>query len=292
MINQMFHDDLEAFTDAIEKEELELANIFANRYASDAYLLKSDSHSILGALLKELILNLLEYKSRNQFSQDNIASAMQPVLEIDIDGMKEIDDIIPVFKKFFIYFKDHQALSITDIEQEAYIENDEISILYLDILLDYLRDRKDIVGQQWNIVSKGILNELNRIVKLYGFNTKVFLGWINLRMFDRVIDYQYFISQFDIPEDHQKYRDISCEDLCNKIILVKEFEEDRKDQLVTQLTILSELTMLWRNYFLLYMDIPKPGPSIQRREIRLPDDARKKIGDILTKALEKEVDQK
>lgn len=279
----IFH-DISAARKAFEENDFELMNILGNRIMSDALFGDERKLALPGFFLKYMALVYLSAKPRLSTS---LFSETKHIGREYIDSLSEFSENskeAELWESFHKFNNDIRSYAVTDIEREAYEEDPEIAHAALKWLVEYLNAKKEVLINRNNVLFKGILNEAERIFKVYGFRLTDTYFLSLLIALDRYFD--YFRIQYRKPTgevDEQKVKEIIFPYI-EKLAQLMSSEREIKPETVG--SILWDLIKGWREFFIQYMEFPR-GTVEQR--IELPEESKKKLSEAIGKALEKEV---
>ncbi len=156
-------------------------------------------------------------------------------------------------------------------------------------LIEHLKTNKNLLSEEYNGLLVGILNELVRIMALYGFSKNDLLFYTLLISFAR-----YYMIFFDVElklENDQEKIQEKIDPYINEIISISSENTDlneRSNKLIGDMLYQSSFYVM--NY---YMGIKKSKKEKKEDKMSsLPKKSREKIGKIIEEAIEKEIKTK
>jgi hypothetical protein len=176
----------------------------------------------------------------------------------------------------------------SDFEKEAYPSDDpEFSHAAFVWLLNYLKQRKTVLLDPRNLLFKGVINEMDRIFKVHGgFQSEIYAISM-LKALDRYYDYfrRAHSPKGTIDENKAKSMIFPYVDEITSIV------SSRRVNMSKMMGVLWELVSGWRKFFIEYMELGRPGIAVEKA-VELPEEAKRKLTESVTKALEGEVKAK
>jgi hypothetical protein len=279
----MILQDIKAAIRAFELEDFELMNIFGNRIMSNALFGDDGKLALPGFFLKHVAIIYMRLKTYLPSSKFSDAKKVgEEYLATLLDFSKEsIEERL--WENFHKFNNSIRKYVIGDIEAEVYEENPKITHNAFKWLIKYLNDKKDVLLRPNNLFLKGILNEMDRLSKVYGCELMDTYAISLLTALDRYFDYfpiAYGTLTGEVDKD--KVRSMVFPYIEKIVELFS--SENVKPEAVD--SILWELIRGWREFFIHYMELPHRAPE---KPIELPEEYRKKLAEQIAKALEKEV---
>jgi len=278
-------EDIRAAIRAFELDDFELMNIFGNRIMSDALFSDSAKLALPGFFLKHVAIVYLRLKARLSGSKFSEAKRVgreyiNTLSNLSEESIKE-EKLWQDFHNFINGIRKH---TIMDIEREVYEENPKLTHSIFRWLIKYLNDKKEVLLQPNNVFFKGILNEMDRLSKVYGCELADTYAFSLLVALDRYFD--YFQIAYRTPTG-----DVNTEKVKEKVFpyiekIAEIFSSEENIEPGSITNILWELIKGWREFYIHYMELPR---RVIEKPIELPEEYRKKLAEAIGKALEKEV---
>jgi hypothetical protein len=275
--------DIKAAIKAFELDDFEWMNIFGNRIMSDALFGDDGKLALPGFFLKHVAITYMRLKASLSSSKFSEAKEVgkKYLATLSRFSMESAED--ELWENFHKFNNDIRKYIITDIEREVYKEDPRIVHNIFKWLIKYLDDKKDVLFHPNNLFLKGILNEMDRLSKVYGCDLKDTYAISLLIALDRYFDYfQIAYRTLTGEVDKDKVRSMVFPYIRKIVELFS--SENVEAQAVDN--ILWELIRGWREFFIHYMEWPRRAPE---RTIELPEEYRKKLAEYIAKALEKEL---
>lgn len=283
LLFKVISQDISAARKAFEEDDFVLMNILGNRIMSDALFGDERKLALPGFFLKHVALFYLSAKPRIATS---LFSETKHIGREYIDSLSEFSENskeAALWESFHKFNNDIRGYAVTDIERAAYKEDPEITHAVLKWLVEYLNAKKELLINRNSALFKGILNEAERIFKVYGCRLTDTYFLSLLIALDRYFD--YFQIQYGRPTgevDEQQVKEIIFPYI-EKVAKLMSSEPEIKPETVG--SILWDLIKGWREFFMQYMELPR---GVVEQRIELPEESKKKLSEAIGKALEKE----
>lgn len=288
-LSQVIRSDIEASINAFEDNDFENMNIFANRSMANAIFGEDKKLILPGFLMKELagIFGTLEARGKEQtaFSTAktigaNYVSSLSKLLREK--GFEENE----LWQKFHEVSLELRKFLMSTVEERTYKEDPEFTRYAFEWLVKYLEKKKETLFNPKNLLLKGILNDMDRIFRVYG-GVLLDTHTISLvRALDRYYDYcRKAYSQSDGTLDKDGIAK-TVFPFIDRIAGLSSSPSESQASIVNE--TLWELVKRWREFFLDYLELPRPRVEVERG-IEIPEEAKRKITESVTKTLEKEV---
>ena len=162
----------------------------------------------------------------------------------------------------------------------------ELKILdkFLEIADIFLKKNTEILFDKNNLLLKGILNEMNRIFRVYSGELSEIVLMSLVKALDRYYEYvrkiyerpNNLIDEERVKQDVLPYID-QIEKVCRSKLKLSEAD-----------SILWNLVRGWREFFIQRMELLTPTVRFERG-VEMPKELKKKLSESVTKALEKEI---
>jgi len=283
---QVVREDIKAATKAFEENDFDNMNIFANRAMANAIMGPTPKYVLHGFFLKDVsmiyrILNLRKieaFETAKAHGRDYIKSL--PTYR-DFDERKAWED-------FYRFNNKIRKFMMDKYEENTYNENLRFSDDALQWMMQYLLNNDQTLLNPNNRLLRGLLNEIARIFRVHGGSLRMDIAASLIEALDRCYDYinVYKESKSNRFEEKVKEEIIPYLKRIANVVLTPKSDEEIDISAVD--TILWELVKKWREFFIQYMELPRAEIPVERA-VRIPEEAKKKISESLTKALESEV---
>ncbi len=279
--------DIRAAVRAFVLDDFELLNVFGNRVMSDALFGDDSKLALSGFFVKHVALVFLGIKPRLTPARFSEAKRVGKDYLDNLSASSETVGDAALWDEFHEFNRSVRKYIVTDIESEVYEENPEITRAALSWLIRYLGDKKDVLLEPHNLFLKGILNEADRISKVFGCGLADTYTISLITALDRYYDFVQVRCRTTMGDiDTDKAREMVFP-YVEKITQLVCSEAEIKPEGVT--SVLWELIRGWREFFIHYMELPR---RTQERVIELPEESRRKLAEVVGKALEREVKPK
>jgi len=286
---QVARSDIEASINAFKENDFENMNIFANRSMADSIFGEDKRLVLPGFFMKELatVFGLLEVRGKEQtaFSTAktigvNYVSFLSRLLREK--GFEESE----LWQKFHEVNLELRKFVMSTVEGQTYKEDPEFTRYAFEWLVNYLKKKKETLFNPRNLLLKGILNEMDRIFRVYG---GVLLDTYTLSLVRALDRYYDYCRKAYIGSDGTLDKDTIAKTIfpyIERIHGLSSAPPETQASMVNE--TLWELVKGWREFFIEYMELPRPRVEIERG-VELPEEAKRKITESVTKTLEKEV---
>jgi len=281
-------EDVKAAAMAFESEDFDNMNIFANRIMANAiFSTENNNLFLVGFFLKDIAFVYGSLKVSKQPTAFSTAKSLGStyVQKLSKDISKTSSDENKLWQEFYDFCNDLRKFQMNEFEEKTYTENHEFTRHSFKWLVEYLEKKKETLFEPNNKILKGTLNEMERIFRVHGGELGDLFVLSLIRALDRYYDYFHFAHK--TPEGHVNKEKVKDEVFpyihhIHQLILTSQLQASKVD------TVLSNITKCWREFFIDYMELPRPTIAIEKG-IRIPEETKEKLTKTLTKALEKEI---
>lgn len=287
---QVVRSDIEASVKAFKENDFENMNIFANRSMANAILGEDKKLILPGFFMKELAAVFGTLEARRGREQPAFSTAKT----MGVDYVNLLSKLLSKkdFEESELWHNFHELnvklrkFVMITFEEQTYQEDTRFTRHAFEWLINYLEKKKQTLLNPRNLLLKGILNEMDRIFRAHGGMLLDTCALSLIRALDRYYDYcRIAYGKTDGTLD---------EDRITSIIFpyIERIRNLFSSPTETQASIVSEtlwgLVKGWREFFIEYMELPRPKIEIERG-VELPEEAKRKIAESVTKTLEKEI---
>ncbi len=282
---EAYKQDFKAAQLALEAEDFELMNIFANRMMANASIFKDSKFALPGFFLKDIALALLPLKERRSptplVTAKNVTeSYVKELFENTKEGKFSLKHL---WESYLDFYNRVRVTLLNEQEKESYIkEMPNFTHIAYQRLLEFLDANKELLHHKRCRLLAGIINEMDRISRAHGIELADLLIRSLIVSLNRC--YEYVSTTSDSQEEFTKRVKEEILHYIPRILQVTEIIEKSVEEANS---LLWELIDQWREYFMKYMEIPRPILVKEREE--LPEEVRKRLIEGVAKALEKEV---
>jgi hypothetical protein len=279
--------DFVAFRKATENNNFVDANMFSNRLIADACFINHKEFAILGAILKEVVQHVGKGGKELKDHKRILFSEFEKEIENPEMDLKQI------WETYFKFYNTSLPHLIIESERTTYKPNVEFSKAITTWGKSFLIENRDVLTGERNLVLAGIESELRRVYKVSGLNSKQLILITIITFLDRYYRYVLF-SSVDSEDlfDPDKLKDKMSPFIDKLIEVFESIEEKEIGDVVDQgSSFLFDICLAWREMFVRYMEIQPLISQDKRKRIELPDEAKLKIKEIMSQALQKQVEE-
>ena len=285
---EMYTKNMKVATLSFKMEDFQLMNVIGNRIMSDCLFGDNENFALFGFFVKQMALNYLNLKPRiaqsdflgaKLIGEDYLGILLSTSLDVNIDMAKPWAD----YHEFNIKIQQYSASDIDKSIREIYGDNPNITENVRYWLIDFLVKDREMLYDSKNNFLKGLIDEFQRVGLTYNYtiiDTAVFSCLIAL---DRY--YEYFVFQYAAENgvlDTEKVKTT----FFPYIDKVKQFSSSKELDYGEVTHLLWHLTKSWRESFIHYSELPY---KTVQKPVELSKEAKKKLSEAISKALQKEV---
>lgn len=285
MTDRALQQDLKAIVLALEEDDFENTNIFANRLMSDASILNDHKHMLIGFFLKDVALEMMELTAMKPATALATAKAHATMFVSSMKQHANKENFAEgeIWDEYVVLMDKLRKYHLTQHEQKAYADDKEFTHKIAAWLLQYLRRAQNLLLENKSQLLKGMLNELGRTYRVFGAEKPDIIFLSLLTALDRVCDYVRFAYQS--PDGSIKSESAKSEILpyLERILDAMQAESVNIEKVDA---LLSELIIKWREAFINYLEVPHLVRVPVEKGVQLPDETKKRITEAVTKALE------
>ena len=285
----IFQQDLKATMKALEKDDFENLNIFANRVMSNSHIFQDSGRMICGFLIKDLALTLLPLGQKKSTKTKSTTKALAiGFLKKIHDQPSDKIDTKNLWSEYHTFSNNTSSTLFTEYEEGSYSgKNPEFTHKAVNILLEKLEENKTKLFYPNCLLLKGILNEIARLYKVHGGDLYDVFAHALITSLDRCYEYIQMIITNGEFESEVKTRILP--EIQRIIEIMKNIENNDGRWIPDVDEELFKLCSQWRNYFLLYME---HGQQAREKVVRIPEESRKKLTEAIARSLEEELPKK
>jgi hypothetical protein len=283
LLSKMITQDITGAIKAFQADDFDLLNIFGNRIMSDA-LFGDDSKSALpGFFVKHVALIFLGMKPRLAPAKFSAAKRIGKGYLDTLSTFAENTEDAALWQDFHKFNSDVREYLVIGIDNEVYEEDPEITRAVPMWLIRYLSDEKEVLLTPYNLFLKGVLNEAERISRVFGCQLADTYAISLLVALDRYYDYVWVRCRTPVGDlNTEKAREMVFP-YVEEITQLVCSEAEIKPHEVT--IVLWKMIKGWRQSFIHYMELLARTPE---KVIELPEESKKKLAQVVGKALERE----
>ena len=286
---EMYTKNMEVAVLSFKVEDFQLMNIIGNRIMSDSLFGSSENFALFGFFVKQMALNYLNLKPR--VSQSDFLDAKlvgEEYLDILLSSSNDIniniDESWADYHRFNIRIQQYNDASDIDKRiKEIYGDNPNITENIRHWLIDFLIKDREMLYDRKNNFLKGLISEFQRVGLAYDYGVTDTIIFSCLVALDRY--YEYFVFQYTDENgvlDTEKVKTT----FFPYIDTVKQFSSSSELDYKEATHLLWQLIKSWRESFIYYTELPY---KTVQKPIELSKEAKKKLSEAVSKALQKEV---
>ncbi|MCX9085488.1 MAG: hypothetical protein OIN87_11915 [Candidatus Methanoperedens sp.] len=292
LIIDVLRQDLKVAENAIKNNNFVFVSVIGNRIMSN--LLADESKTkelmLIGWIVREISVDLDAIKRLKDQTKlvKSTKVANECIDKIDTMLSKKEYGIKELWNVYFDLEKDIRDSILTTMEDKVYTKKPEFTRQITLVLMKHFLTNRDLLLKQNALLAKGLLNDLSRVINEHGATEAEYIIFIVFKSFDLYFDYAMYSETIDgkINETALKSKIDSYINVIEKISKnheAKELEEiyNESTSLVYDLSI--EIRKYFINYFIIHTQIVD-------RKLELPEEAKQKIGETISKAFEEKLE--
>jgi hypothetical protein len=245
---------------------------------------------IIGWMLKDLGGELGGIKERSEKGQldDAIKSAKEHLDELGDMLTTKRTSASDLWDRYFDIEKKIRKDILSKSEADLYTEEHEFSKKATIMLIEHFHSNRELLLKENNKLILGVAGDISRIVNEHGGKEAIIVFLVFRALYDY---YRYLMYGEGVDgkiEDESRFKS-KIDEYIDKVYEMASMIRDAQidDLYEYSNRILGKLGSAYRKYYTNYLDIP---PIVVEREIELPEKAKEKIGDIVSKSFEKELE--
>lgn len=292
LIIDVLKQDIKVAENNINGNDFRMVGIIGNRIMAN--LLGDESKTkefmLIGWILKEVSEELEAVKRFKDPSKLNNSTkiAKESLKQIETILSKKEYDTKKLWGIYFDWKKDIRDHILSKLEDKIYTKKPEFTRGISLVLIQHFLENKNLLLKQNAQLTKGILNDLARIINEHGATEAEYMTYIVFKAFDQYFDYAlYSEMSFDgkLNEENLKSKIDKYIDTIEKISKIYEAKE-LEDMYAESTALVYDLSIEMRKYVHSYFII---HTQVVERKLELPEEAKQKISETISKAFEKEV---
>ena len=271
---------------SFKTEDFQLMNIIGNRIMSDSIFGDIEDFAILGFFVKQMALNYLNLKPR--ISESDFLDAKlvgEKYLDTLVSSSKNVDisKSWADYHEFNIKIRQYSASDIDKNIKEIYGDNPDITENVRHWLIDFLVKDREMLFDSKNNFFKGLINEFQRVGLAYDYRVIDTIIFSCLVALDRY--YEYFVFQCSAENGDLDKEQVKTT-FFPYIEKVKMFSSSSEIDYKEVSHLLWQFIKSWRESFIHFTELPY---KTTQKPIELSKEAKRKLSEAVSKALEKEV---
>ena len=246
---------------------------------------------LVGFILKEVSSELERIRAVNETDLPKCKEIGRKFFE-ELQSLLDKDQIEKkeLWGKYLKYKSDIRKYLLTGIESSTYKEHSNFTKETRLMLLQHLNENKELLLKERNALINGIIGEISRVINTHGFHPEDLVFYLLMKVFSGYSDY-FLYDYLEGDENDKKEKEIEV------MGYVEQIHElfsgaDLDDIYEESADIIGELGHKWRKYFINYGELRLLLRAERRAEIpriEVPQEAKKKIGEVIIEGLQKEV---
>jgi hypothetical protein len=282
--------DLKVAKNAIDDEEFEMVNVIGNRIMSNLLVEDREELMIVGWMLKDLGGELGGIKERKEEGK------LEDAKKLAKEHLDELGDMLTtkrtsasdLWDRYFDIEKKIRKDILSRSEADEYKEEHEFSKRAAIMLIEHLHSNRELLLKKNNQLIPSVANDLSRIVNEHGGKEAiiVYLVFRALYHYHRYLMYEEGVD--GKIEDERRFKskiDEHIDEIYKMASMIRNGELNNLYE--PSNNILGKLGSEYRKYFINYLERPQ---VVVERKIEISEKAKEKIGDIVSKSFEKELE--
>ena len=282
--------DLKVAKKAIDAKDFGMVNTIGNRIMSNLLVEDREELMIIGWMLKDLGGELRGIKERNEIGKldDAIKSAKKHLDELGDMLVHKRTSASDLWDRYFDIEKEIRKDILSKSEADVYKEEHEFSKKATIMLIEHFHSNRELLLKENNNLILGVLGDISRTVNEHGGKEAIIVFLVFRALYDY---YRYLMYGEGVDgkiEDESRFKS-KIDEYIDKVYEMASMIRDAQidDLYEYSNRILGKLGSAYRKYYTNYLDIPT---IVVEREIEIPEKAKEKIGDIVSKSFEKELE--
>ncbi len=282
--------DIKVARNAINDKDFGMVNVIGNRIMSNLLVEGREELMIIGWMLKDLGGELSGIKERKEEGklEDAIKSAKEHLDELGDMLVHKRTSASDLWDRYFDIENKIRKYILSKSEADEYKEEHEFSKKAAIMLIEHLHSNRELLLKKNNQLIPSVANDLSLIVNGHG-GKEAIIVYLVFRALDHY--HRYLMYEEGIEgkiEDESRFKSKIDEYIDGIYKMASMIKNGRVEDLYGHSNhILGKLGSEYRKYVINYLDIPR---IVVEREIEIPEKAKEKIGDIVSKSFEKELE--
>jgi hypothetical protein len=276
-------EDINAAMFALEQDDYQNMNIFANRVMSNATIESDNKFLLIGFFLKDVAVEMTELGAAKVPTALATAKARMTMFASKMKEHANRKDFAEdeIWKEYVNHSDAVRKFHFTVAEEKSYSDHKDFTRKVGSWVIEMLKNDRNVLLEPKNLFLKGLSNELARSYRMHGADRREIVLLSLLTAIDRFYDYVLLelegpdgsLNQDRVKADVFPYLDQICQ-------VVEAEDLSKTDNLMAQLII------QWRLRFVRYMERVRVVRATVEKGVQLPEEMKKKIGEAVTKALD------
>lgn len=291
---EAFRDEINAAQAALDSQDFEDLNIFANRIMSNALMFKATEFALPGFMLKDFNQMLLSVRRSAKPRPLTSATASFQLFLNQLKQSKQFNGN-ELWNSYQIALRTNRKNLLNENESKAY-QSDNVTLTHesFKFLVDYLDSNLDLLTRTNNLIPT-LTGEMNRIYAAYGIDvrdTKIRALFVALANIDSYVLQEAITNTYLFPGLEQKLADYAKA----AVEAIRKLEANGDE--VNELNVLlTRMICEWREYHLKFNDPALytqqfARPTRTRKgdsKIKMPETAKEKLADVVAEKLQEDI---
>jgi hypothetical protein len=287
-VSQVIKQDIAAAVVALEQEDFAAMNMYGNRLMANAVFGDVEELFLTGFFFKDIAGIFLNLKAMPKSVALSTAKTvgLKYANSLKEYASAEKTNVDLLWVNFYQCYRDLRKFFLSSIEDKVYSDNTAFTRHSFIWLIRYVKNHKEVLLDPNNLLFKGVLNEFERIFRNHSGELEDVVAISLVKALERLYNYLTIFKTPDgkIDENKLKPSVYPC------IERMEQLAYPTKRETFSEVThVIWDITRQWREFFIEYMEVERVKPVEAERAIELPAEIRKKLGESVSKTLEKEV---
>ena len=240
---------------------------------------------IIGWTLRELSVELHSTNTSDEIDE-NLKDDMLKAAKDHIDGLEQMltegnIDASSLWESYFDIETKMKTYILPSLERSTYTGTPEFSKKFAIMALEHFNSNRHLVTNPNSVLVEGIARDIGRTVDQHG-GKEALVVYMVLKEFYHC--HIYLLHEISNGIADYKRINTYLDDIYKMNLLIK--NDNQKELFKCSNSILGRLGSDFRKCYFNYLELVYPK---HKKEIVLPDAAKEKIGEILTKSLEEKL---
>jgi hypothetical protein len=277
--------DFAAAKAAFDQRDFPQMNIFSNRLMSNLVFGEREQKELVlpGLFLKDVASDFLALREE-AITDELHKSAATSITKIGEVISSDLD-LVRFWNVYTEYYKNLRKLSMSPIERQAYKDNIPFTWAAMLFLSKEIFEGKALFVEN-GLILKGFLQEADRLMRCHGAQSRELVAFSLVKVLDWLNEYyRVMFSSVGAGIDLAAVKSR----LSPFLERIKDWFQNSEELPYMNATgILCDGILEWRICYINYLERGR-GPMESERRIELPVEAKKRIGDTIAEALQKDV---
>lgn len=284
--------DISAALKALDEDDFRFITIMGNRIASNLLIGERKDLMIIGYLLREVGHEFEAVKRRDEKRISECKEHGRKFLKGLQSAIGE-EKVSPKIWDLYYEYENHVRKYIPDKKElSVYKDAPKFTEKTTSMLIKHLEASKELLLKENNRLIGGLLNELTRVINVHGLERRDLVFYLLLQALSGYYEFLlYSETKNGTIENKEEFQNRIYPHVAKIVDLISNFDSDKLEEMYNRANdILGELCYEWRKFFINYIDIVRARVAYPEiKEEIIPEEAKKKIGEGIKKALEEEV---